>query len=116
MITLGDIIYLLESCKQKSKTVRIGLGEPMSYRGYYDQLAFVPEYNITIAECLHNAKSALGATFEGYKGGEYTMDEGTECWMADYGCSGDGIGTVLLAYMLDTTVEAIADQIAVHDS
>lgn len=46
---------------------------------------------------LEHAKSALGATFTGYKGGEYTMNEYTDCWIAEYGeGDGDKIGPTLM--------------------
>lgn len=52
---------------------------------------------------LENAKSALGATFYGYKGGEYTMHEYTYCWIAEYGTSkGDKIGPTIKALWLAT--------------
>ena len=76
----------------KSKPVNLviprglGFGEPMSYRGYYDQVAFAPiGTETTIGAMLEHAKSAMGATFTGYKGGEFTMTGSTECWIADYG-------------------------------
>jgi len=49
---------------------------------------------------LKAARLALGATFKGYKGGEYTMFEWTHCWLAQYGCSGETIGPILLGFML----------------
>jgi hypothetical protein len=52
---------------------------------------------------LADARSALGATFHGWKGGEYTMAEYTDCWLAVAGCTGEGIGPVLLRYMLGET-------------
>lgn len=77
-----------------------GFAEPGSYRGYYNDLAFKPTRNVTVASMLAHAESALGATFEGYKGGEYTMDEWTTCWIAEYGCAGgDCIGRILIAYL-----------------
>ena len=54
-------------------------------------------------EMLEHANSALGATFTGYKGGEYTMHEYTDCWIAEYGKSdGDKIGPTLKAMWLAT--------------
>ena len=54
--------------------------------------------NATISDMLNYAKSAMGNTFEGYKGGEYTMGEDTPCWISPYGESGkaDQIGQTLL--------------------
>ena len=78
----------------------LGFGSPHSYRGNYFDIAFEPESNVTVASMLAHAKSALGATFRGYKGGEYTMGEYTDCYIAQYGFGdGDKIGPVLIAYL-----------------
>ena len=54
---------------------------------------------------LEYAKSALGATFTGYKGGEFLMEEFTDCWICEYGTShGDGIGPVMLALWLHAAI------------
>lgn len=81
--------------------VPIGWGEPHSYRGYYEQLAFDPETNTNVGNMLDHAESALGKTFEGYKGGDYTMHGGTDCWIAEsHSGGGQLIGEILLRYMV----------------
>lgn len=100
-MTLKDLITALESAPQ-DKVVRHGFGHPHSYRGYYDELAFEPVENVTVAQMLADAKSALGATYCGYKGGSYTMSEWTPVWLAECGSCGEGIGPTLLRYMLTT--------------
>ena len=81
----------------KDGVIPLGFGEPMSYRGYYDELAFEPVENAKVKDMLKYAKSALNKTFTGYKGGEYTMNEYTDCWIAEYGTSsGDKIGMTLI--------------------
>jgi len=47
---------------------------------------------------LTHAKSALGVTFTGYKGGEYLMADYSDCWISEYGTShnADKIGNTLL--------------------
>lgn len=67
-----------------------------SYRGYYRELAFEPGNNVTVAELLTGARACIGATFGGYKGGEYTMDGYTEVNLANYGSCGETIGEELL--------------------
>lgn len=95
-ITLDDIIGFLETLNQDA-VVPFGFGEPMSYRGFYDQLAFEPVEDARIGDMLIHARNALDKTFTGYKGGDNTMDGSTECWIAEYGRSGgDKIGYVLL--------------------
>lgn len=83
--------------------VKHGFAKPNSYRGYYEDVAFEPAENVTLKSMLKHAKSALNKTFTGYKGGEFTMNNYTETWIASYGtCSGAGsIGDALLRYMLD---------------
>lgn len=100
-MTLGDLIKILKEFPDKKKTVPVGLGDPHSYRGYYDQLAFEPAENITVEEMLEKAESALESTFEGYKGGEFLMEEHTKVYIACWGKTGESIGEILINYMLD---------------
>lgn len=98
-MTLGELIQRLKEAPRDFR-VPFGFHEPHSYRGYYDQLAFEPTTNVTVGEMLDAAESALGETFTGYKGGDYTMGEYTDVWIAHYGECGDGISHMLLDYML----------------
>ena len=99
-MTLGELIKALEKA-EPGRVVRFGFSMPDSYRGFYDQVAFRPAQNVTVASMLSYAREALGNTYTGYKGGEFTMDEHTDVWIAEYGQSeGDGIGPTLLRYML----------------
>ena len=101
-MTLSKLIEFLEK-RNPNQIVEFGFGRPMSYRGDYSQLAFEPKRSVTIGEMLTHAKSALGKTFTGYKGGEYTMDDYTDCWLAEYGSCGETIGEVLLKFMVGET-------------
>ena len=93
---LKDLIEWLEK-QNPDAVVPYGFGEPMSYRGYYDDVAFAPVENARLGDMLEHAKSALGATFEGYKGGSFTMYGYTACWIAEYGDSdGDKIGKTMM--------------------
>lgn len=93
---LQDLIDWLER-QDADAIVPHGFGSPMSYRGYYDELAFEPVENARLGDMLDHARGALRATFTGYKGGEFTMDEYTYCWIAEYGTSeGDKIGPTIL--------------------
>lgn len=99
-IELGGIIARLER-EDPARVLPIGFANPHSYRGYYDQLAFEPVENISVGDVLAACRAALGATFEGWKGGEYTMTETTDCWISRHGESGDNkIGPLLLDLML----------------
>lgn len=96
MRDLEDLIAWLEK-QNPDAVVPHGFGDPMSYRGDYSDLAFAPVENARIGDMLNHAKSALGATFTGYKGGDYTMGEYSTCYIAEYGTSaGDMIGPTML--------------------
>lgn len=97
---LKQLITRLEELP-KDTILPIGICEPHSYRGYYDQLAFEPCENQPVTEAIHIAKSAVGTTYEGYKGGEFTMTEYTDVWLAHYGCITclDGIDNI--AYIFE---------------
>lgn len=98
---LGHIIDRLRAV-HPAKVCRIGFHRPHSYRGDYSDLAFEPAEAITVAEMLKAAKSAEEATYEGYKGGEYTMDEHSRCWLSRYGHGGgEVIGPVMMSLILD---------------
>lgn len=95
---LGELIEFLEQLPP-DHIVEYGFGSPSSYRGYYEDVAFSPVESTTIGDMLDHAKSALGKTFTGYKGGSYKMTEYTDCWIAEYGTSeGDKIGPTLMKY------------------
>lgn len=96
---LSELIATLEKAPQ-DLVVPFGFGHPHSWRGDYAQLAFEPEENVTVAYMLEAAKSALGATYEGYKGGDFTMDEYTRIHIEEYGTGDDLMGEMLLKYML----------------
>ena len=96
MSGLKDLIEFLERIDPDA-VVPHGFGIPMSYRGDYCDLAFEPVENARIGDMLDFARSALGAEFEGYKGGEYLMGDWTTCWIARYGDSGgDCIGQTMM--------------------
>lgn len=97
---LEDLIAALEA-EDPTRVLSDGFDSPHSYRGFYDELAFEPAHNITVGGMLAAARSALGATFQGYKGGEYRMTAYTDCWLSEYGhVSGETIGPVLLRLLL----------------
>lgn len=94
-MTLGGAIKALETMPPEADVVTDDVdypfpGEVESYRGYYSDLAFVPDSAAHTAEVvLSDLKSALGETFEGYKGGDFVMQDNTPLWIAPYGqCPG----------------------------
>jgi hypothetical protein len=79
-----------------------GFTNPHSYRGFYEQLAFEPAENVRVGDMLADAKRALGTVYEGWKGGDFLMDEYTECWLAEEGHGGgETLGPVLVRLMLE---------------
>jgi len=94
---------LIEELSRYDPQQRVPLGfrEPHSYRGYYDELAFEPVPDTTVGAMLAAAKDALGATYTGYKGGDYTMNAYTQVWLARYGDTGEAISDFFLSLMLN---------------
>lgn len=89
-LTLSELIGELIKMPQDAVVER-GFAKPMSYRGYYDEVAFEPARNVTIGSMLCHAMSADGESFTGYKGGTFEMRGSTPCWLAHYGNTGDAI-------------------------
>jgi hypothetical protein len=99
---LRDLIAALEAHPHQQHRVPVGFNGACSYRGFYTDLAFIQAENVTVAGMLADARGALGETFQGYKGGDYTMDEYTDCWLVeDDWMTGESIGPVLVRYMLE---------------
>lgn len=111
-MTLGAFIKALEACPQDAG-VSFDFGgcyptEFASYRGSYEQLALGFDDKIvrpTVANLLARAKESLGKTFEGYKGGDYTMLEYTPLWVSNYGrSSGTAITAVVFQHRSDVCI------------
>jgi len=88
-LTLGELATLLE-ITPKYYTVNVdrggSIGRAISYRGYYDDLAFEPSGDIKLVKDFSiEVKNCLGKTFEGYKGGDFKMHEKTPLWLSFYG-------------------------------
>src|SRR5690606_12034716 len=80
------------------------------YRGYYERLAVEPASNVTVGEMLADLRGAIGATYEGYKGGEYEMGEWSDVYLAEYGTCGEELGVRLLRYMIAEAKAATSDE------
>ena len=104
-MNLKELIERLEAVNP-DHICKEGFGKPHSYRGYYEQIAFDPASNVDVASMLAHARSADGATFTGYKGGEYKMNPWTTVNIAPYGHYGgddDLITQLRIDKMLDVT-------------
>ena len=98
-MNLGKLIDWLEKQDQEL-IVKDGFSSPHSDRGSYDELAFTPEPESKISDMLKNALSADGATFEGWKGGEFTMGRSTAVYIGVYGDCGEEITQTHFKYWL----------------
>lgn len=100
-LCLESLINILQD-EPADKRVKVGFKNPHSHRGYYHNLAFEIAENVTVGEMLSAAQSALGATYQGWKGGDYTMHEYTSVWLVpEEGCSGETIGALLMHLLLE---------------
>lgn len=96
-LTLGELVDWLAS-KDPDMVVKDGLGEPHSDRGDYCGLSFEPVYETTIGDMLDNARFAIGKVFEGWKGGDFKMDEGSYVFIGEYGECGEPITKMHFKY------------------
>lgn len=89
-MTLGKFIAALDELPPE-RTIQ-DVGEAMSYRGYYSDLAFEPDGQTrAVAEVLASARACMGQTFEGYKGGDFDMGASTPIWSSRYSMCGPRI-------------------------
>jgi hypothetical protein len=88
-MNLGEVIDFLRE-QDPTTPVADGFGSAHSYRGHYERVSFSPLTNTTVGAMLAEAEKADGATFYGYKGGEYRMGRRTLCHVAEYGECPDG--------------------------
>lgn len=103
-LSLSELINRLED-EPANKRIAVGFHQPCSYRGYYEDLAFVVTGPASIADMLAAARSALGTTYEGWKGGDYQMDGGTEVWLVmEPGRTGESLGAMFLELLLANKV------------
>lgn len=109
-MTLSELIEALNA-EDPTRTVPRGFAEPHSYRGFYQDVAFEPADDVTICSMLTCARDALGTTYEGYKGGEYTMRDDTYCWISWHGTTGQELDLPTLQDMLRVMLPAgVADE------
>ncbi|MFD5245032.1 hypothetical protein ACFWIW_10835 [Amycolatopsis sp. NPDC058340] len=106
---LADLIARLEREHEThpDKRIRTGFHRPQSYRGDYMDLAFEITHDVPVKDMLDSARLALGTTFQGWKGGDYTMHEHTQVWLIpEPGDCGESLGAILLEHLLAQEVTA----------
>lgn len=101
MSMLKHLIKFLETRNPDERPI-IGFNNPHSYRGYYNELAFEPcdGSETTAGEMLTCCKEALENVYQGWKGGDYTYDENTQCWLSYKGSvSSNTLGSITISLM-----------------
>jgi hypothetical protein len=110
-LSLGALIAKLETIVENQKTYGDNKDDPRvyydfgddrfptrfdSWRGIYRELALdcdsekcSEDLPIPVSDFLELCRETIGKSFEGYKGGEYIMDEETPIWIANYGDCGN---------------------------
>ena len=91
VITLGTLIDALRLVPAEARVSMLGgsPGDPQSYRGYYDRMAFATVSEPVMAgSLLALCEEQLGGTLYGYKGGEYPITRGTLLHAAEWGDTG----------------------------
>ncbi len=83
-MTLRKLIERLEALDPEIRMTP-GFGASHSWRGSYEEVAFTPLPEATVAEMLTHARAAAGTTLYGWKGGKYLCTLDTECNVADEG-------------------------------
>ena len=93
-MTLGDLLDFLKEDSKKVVKLDTGCfaGNLSSYRGFYRMLAVECRGTpITEAQFRMQCEAAVGAVFQGYKGGDFEMSRDTFVWAAHHGETGDRI-------------------------
>lgn len=106
---LGELITVLENT-DPDLILPDGFAHPHSWRGHYTQLAFEPARNVTVAAMLRDAQSADGATYQGWKGGDYIMTRHSDVYLAVRGDVGQELGPLLLRLMIERGYKPAAER------
>lgn len=100
-LCLEDVIGWLENV-HPAKVLPVGFRNPHSYRGDYIDLAFEVARDVRVADMLADARSALGTTYQGWKGGDYRMTAYTQVWLVqERGDCGESLGAMLMHALID---------------
>jgi len=90
-MTLGELLAWMEGFDH-ALPVEFDIGYApysfMSYRGYYRYIAIDRSDGVkTVDQFIKDIKDAIGHTYTGYKGGDFTMTKMTPVWVSEYGAS-----------------------------
>ncbi len=102
---LLDLIHLLEQ-EDPTTIIKEGFDEEYSYRGYYQDLGVQSARNVSIQTMLTILKRAVDNTYEGWKGGDFTMGKYTDVFLTPGpGDTGIELSQKLFGYMLKDVVK-----------
>lgn len=94
-LSLGGLIEAVAALAEETPVqfdIGGGPSGPHSYRGYYSDLAFERTAQpVTAGRFLAGLQNCLGQSFEGYKGGDFTMQLDTPVWQASSGSTGRAV-------------------------
>lgn len=92
------IIADLKEYFENTENPKFYLADVFSWRGRYDEVAFIPSKNGSKDESLKMTDRALSEIFDGWSGGEYAYDEDTEVHFEteERGCSDMALYDLLL--------------------
>ena len=99
-INLRELIERLEGLPG-DLVVDYGFTKPHSWRGSYIDLAFEPAFDVSVYDMLSSAESAVGTTYTGWKGGEFSMGLDTSVHLAQEGSPCDSDGEDMLDLLKD---------------
>ena len=111
-LSLGELIEQLEGLRKLDEAgIRFDFGYVYptgfhSYRGFYEELAIgwrLESKNRKAKDFLDEARTAVGAEFHGYKGGDYVMSRDTPVWVAN---TSDAPSTIVVG-VHDSGFEAV---------
>lgn len=85
--TIGSLIEYLDT--RDEFTIQGILSYPDSYRGYYAHVALEPgKYAVSSKTFSAELKARLGETMQGYKGGDFVIQEDCRVFVAGWGDTG----------------------------
>lgn len=90
MLTVNEVIQSLEAHHQSASVCGVQC-DGGSYRGSYDNFYIESGGRTTVGDLVSFLHSVIGESFDGYKGGSYTMDSDSMCFVASYGECGSAI-------------------------
>jgi hypothetical protein len=100
-MSIREVITFLEQYPREMYVPK-GFDIAHSYRGYYEDLGVCWVYQTTVGAMIDTLKGAIGSTYEGWKGGLFTMEEKkTDGFVVNgVGCTGEPVSTWMLQNLM----------------